>query len=540
MSKTSIEWTSLVWNPSKGCSKISKECDNCYAEVMTKRLMAMGQKKYAQGFDVVLEHPESLSEPYKWKTPQTVFVNSMSDLFHKDISLAFIQMVFKVMNDTPQHTYQILTKRHHELLKYSDQLNWTENIWMGVSVGSMASVRKIDYLRKCGAKHKFLSVEPLIEELTDLNLEGIDLVFVGGESGHGARKMEKEWVLKVQEACGKYGTTFFFKQWGSVASNPDPNDPTINKEHPYHAKGGCLLDGKLYRDNPSMLLQDLTSIVIFDTEYYITGQFDDLKTIWELESYLPDNTDGGYEMLKADIRKNGIHDPILYWVTPDGSKLVIDGHTRLKIAKELKLSTLHQCQIEEPFTSLESIKIWMLLTQFQRRNLTDAQKLQMAFQHRYAFEAKAKENHISANKKQKVHEPIDTMREIGKLVNLSKSTTERYSKVIGSGNEKLIDELHNGKKTIYGAYQQIKAEIESNGNMNAKIVKAVKPTIKQSATYTRVESLEYGKDLLLEKKLKFLVVTDNLGVAELPMQMRRENVGVYVLSVSSIEENAAA
>ena len=264
MAKSSIEWTDGTWNPTTGCTKISKECDNCYAEVMTRRLQAMGQEKYAQGFDVALEHSESLSEPYNWKTPQTVFVNSMSDLFHKDISLAYIQQVFKVMNDTPQHTYQILTKRHHELSKYSDLLNWTDNIWMGVSVGSMASVRKIEHLRKCGAKYKFLSVEPLIEELTDLNLEGIELVFVGGESGTGdIRPMKLEWVEGVKTACEKYNTAFFFKQWGKAKFNPDQNDPTIHSLHRYHAKGGAMLNGKLYLDNPSMKNQSIPTISLF-------------------------------------------------------------------------------------------------------------------------------------------------------------------------------------------------------------------------------------------------------------------------------------
>jgi len=264
MAKSTIEWTDGTWNPTTGCTKISKECDNCYAEVMTKRLMAMGQEKYAKGFDVVVEHHDSLQEPYNWKIPQTVFVNSMSDLFHKDISLAYIQQVFKVMNDTPQHTYQILTKRHHELSKYSDHLNWTDNIWMGVSVGSMASVRKIEHLRRCGAKHKFLSVEPLIEELTDLNLEGIDLVFVGGESGTGdVRPMKLNWVEGVKVACKKYNTAFFFKQWGKAKFNPDQNDPTIHSLHRYHAKGGAMLDGKLYLDNPSMKNMAIPTISVF-------------------------------------------------------------------------------------------------------------------------------------------------------------------------------------------------------------------------------------------------------------------------------------
>lgn len=254
MSKSTIEWTSRTWNPTTGCTEFSKECDNCYARVMTKRLKAMGQKKYEQGFDVFVEHPNSLNEPYKWKKPSAVFVNSMSDLFHKDCSLSFLQDVFEVMNNTPIHTYQVLTKREHNLLKLSGKLNWSDNIWMGVSVGSQASVRKIDNLRKCDAKKKFLSIEPLIEELPHLNLEGIDWVIVGGESGRETKRaMKKEWVHKIRKDCEDQNVPFFFKQWGKKGFNPDQSDPTLSKEHPLYAKGGCQLDGETYQENPCIV-----------------------------------------------------------------------------------------------------------------------------------------------------------------------------------------------------------------------------------------------------------------------------------------------
>jgi protein gp37 len=184
MSKTNIEWTSATWNPTTGCTKISKECENCYAEKLTKRYMTMpNHVKYHKGFDKFVMHEDALNEPFKWKEPKTVFVNSMSDLFHKEVKIEFLKKVFAVMNKTPQHTYQILTKRANYLKKYSDQLTWSDNIWMGVSVGHKAGERRIQDLVDSGAKHKFLSVEPLIEELNDLNLEGIDWVIVGGESG---------------------------------------------------------------------------------------------------------------------------------------------------------------------------------------------------------------------------------------------------------------------------------------------------------------------------------------------------------------------
>lgn len=255
MSKTTIEWTEATWNPTTGCTVISKECNNCYAKILTDSLQKKGKDKYSEGFDVFVEHAYELRKPKRWKKPTLVFVNSMSDLFHKDISLDFLQKIFKEMNETPRHTYQVLTKRDDNLLKLSPHLTWTDNIWMGVSVGSTASVRKIDRLRKCDAKNKFLSIEPLIQELPDLNLKGIDWVIVGGESGVGPtiRPIKKDWILKIKQNCDDQGVPFFFKQWGMAEFNPDPHDPTMRASHPSKAKGGCQLDGEMYRENPCVV-----------------------------------------------------------------------------------------------------------------------------------------------------------------------------------------------------------------------------------------------------------------------------------------------
>jgi len=250
MAQSNIEWTELTWNPTTGCNKISAGCKFCYAEVMSRRLKAMGMNKYKNGFKLAM-HYDELDTPYEWKKPKTVFVNSMSDLFHKDIPLAFIKKVFKVMNDTPQHTYQILTKRGDVLLKHNKQLNWTRNIWMGVSVENEKVVTRIDYLRKTDAHVKFLSLEPLIAPLLKLNLKKINWVIVGGESGHGARPMKHEWVWDIKKQCDKADVLFFFKQWGKPQFNINPNDPTIDASHPDHAKGGSRLKGRIYRDMPN-------------------------------------------------------------------------------------------------------------------------------------------------------------------------------------------------------------------------------------------------------------------------------------------------
>lgn len=212
---SSIEWTETTWNPLSGCNKISPGCKNCYAERMAARLQAMGQPRYENGFELSL-HPDALFEPYRWKKPRKVFVNSMGDLFHKDVPLSFIQDVFQTMNDCYQHQFQILTKRADILEKYADELTWTDNIWMGVSVENDNYKFRIDHLRKVPAKIRFLSVEPLIGPVTKLNLKGIHWVIVGGESGPGARPMEASWVRDIRDMCIKQNVAFFFKQWGGV------------------------------------------------------------------------------------------------------------------------------------------------------------------------------------------------------------------------------------------------------------------------------------------------------------------------------------
>lgn len=231
MAQSSIEWTELTWNPTTGCTKISAGCKFCYAEVMAKRLQAMGIEKYKDAF-AVRTHPEALRIPYTWKSPKTVFVNSMSDLFHDQIPLSFIKQVFKVMNDNPQHVFQVLTKRAERLLEVSLELKWSHNIWMGVSVEDDRVVDRIDYLRKTNARVKFLSLEPLIGPLPTLNLQEIDWVIVGGESGRKPRPMNVDWVLNIQEQCENTGVAFFFKQWGGrnkKATGRELNGRTYNE-----------------------------------------------------------------------------------------------------------------------------------------------------------------------------------------------------------------------------------------------------------------------------------------------------------------------
>jgi len=217
MARTKIEWTESTWNPLTGCTKVSAGCKNCYAEVMARRLQAMGQPKYKDGFSLTL-HQDTLSEPYSWVKPRVIFVNSMSDLFHKDVPLKFIQDVFRVMKENPQHVFQVLTKRADILLYYDKEgyLEWTHNIWMGVTVEDDTVTDRIDKLRMTGAKVKFLSCEPLLTALPNINLVEINWVIVGGESGRKPRLMKEEWVIDIKDQCKQADVAFYFKQWGGT------------------------------------------------------------------------------------------------------------------------------------------------------------------------------------------------------------------------------------------------------------------------------------------------------------------------------------
>jgi protein gp37 len=234
--KSNIEWTEMTWNPVTGCTKVSQGCKHCYAERMAKRLTAMGSDRYRNGFEVTL-HPDLLDVPRGWRQPRVVFVNSMSDLFHDDIPLAYIQRVFATMRDCPHHTFQVLTKRSERLSELAPQLPWSKNVWMGVSVEDARVLHRVRDLQAVPAAVRFLSLEPLIGPLDALPLDGIHWAIVGGESGPKARLMRKEWVTSIFRQCRAARVPFFFKQWGGVRK-----DLT-----------GRELNGRIYNEMPGIL-----------------------------------------------------------------------------------------------------------------------------------------------------------------------------------------------------------------------------------------------------------------------------------------------
>jgi protein gp37 len=240
--KSTIEWTEATWNPTTGCDRVSSGCDNCYALTLAKRLKGMGSAKYQNdgdqrtsgpGFGVTL-HPSTLDAPRRWREPRLVFVNSMSDLFHARIPLSFIQQVVETMRDTPQHTYQLLTKRARRLLQLSEQIDWPANVWVGTSVESAKELHRVGDLRKVEAAVRFLSLEPLLSPLPDLDLTGIGWVIVGGESGPRARPIDPAWVRDLRDLAAALSVPFFFKQWGGRSPKA----------------GGRHLDGRTWDEMP--------------------------------------------------------------------------------------------------------------------------------------------------------------------------------------------------------------------------------------------------------------------------------------------------
>lgn len=243
MATSTIEWTNATWNPVTGCNKISPGCKHCYAERMSHRLKAMGVNKYANGFQLAL-HEDALHIPLKWKQPKIIFVNSMSDLFHKDVPLSYIQKVFAVMRQAHWHQFQILTKRSERLRELAPQIDWPVNVWMGVSVENEAYQYRIDDLRQTQAHIRFLSLEPLIGSLPNLDLSDIHWVIVGGESGPKSRPIEKEWVTDIRDQCLVQNVPFFFKQWGGT-----------NKK-----KTGRELDGRTWDEMPALATEAVMSV----------------------------------------------------------------------------------------------------------------------------------------------------------------------------------------------------------------------------------------------------------------------------------------
>lgn len=582
---SNIEWTNKTWNPTTGCTHYSSsrnggnECLNCYAEKDTKRLKFMGNEKYKEGFDTVVEHENVLIEPYTWKQPATVFVNSMSDLFHKDISEDFIRKVFKVMNENPQHTFQILTKRHTRIEELPKDLVWSDNIWLGVSCGNQwAATSRIPNLVKSPAKYKFLSIEPFIQEISEIDLNGIDWVIAGGESGNNSykiekdemgnekyeivddkqkfiyelgsdgkkivektiRPMKKEWVESIKDKCLQQNVPFFFKQWGKRKNNPNPKDPTINSKNRYHSKGGCELNGKIYWANPTIANHSTPTINLFGSEYLIMDELEDLITIWELKSHLPVAEKDLFENLKEDIKKNGVINPILYIKTEDGKRLVVEGHTRLAALISLKEKNIPTKELSETFNSLEEIKYWMVKHQLTRRNLTTEERLRIAFLSKPSIEAMAKDNLSRAGKtslnmtdekqNSSIIRPIDTYAEIAKLANVSRTLAVSYNKIINEAPKIIIEKLNKGAISVSAAHKTLKNKIDLVApKLESKPIIPQQEILAKQRNIIVLEKIEDGQRKISMGEIDVIMIFDKVDKLDVMKRNPNIRIGVYFL-----------
>jgi protein gp37 len=231
--RSAIEWTEATWNPVTGCTQISPGCAHCYAKTFAERWRGVPGHPYEQGFELKL-WPERLDQPLRWRRPRVIFVNSMSDLFHEEIPEVFIEEVFRVMGEADWHVFQVLTKRHERLLELCDRLPWPPNVWIGVSIENRRFIHRADYLRQVPAAVRFISAEPLLGPLEDLDLSGVDWLIAGGESGPGHRPVREEWLIELRDRCGEKDVAFFFKQWGGARPK----------------SGGRLLEGRSWDEMP--------------------------------------------------------------------------------------------------------------------------------------------------------------------------------------------------------------------------------------------------------------------------------------------------
>ncbi|MET3537731.1 DUF5131 family protein [Chryseobacterium limigenitum] len=424
-----------------------------------------------------------LNAPYTWEDDRLVFMDKKLDLFNSLLALlpipngkidevkAFME-IFKVMNDTPKHTYYVIIKHFKETyLQYTDLIDFSDNIITGLLIDRVACLHDIDSFLQIPSKYKCLYVDYInyIEHIDFDKFDNkIDWVEINWNENKPITEDSLQTIKKLKQDCENYNIPFYFKGWGKSENNPNPDDPTLNPAHRYYNKAGCMLDGRIYYYDP-ITKKAASTIKLFEDDYYIMEEYNGLHTIWELKSYLPLMKSELFELLKENISKNGLNDPILYYLTSDNRKIVIEGHTRLKVCIDLSIKDFPTKEITEDFNSLEDIQLWMLKHQFQRRNLSSIERLELAYQSKDIIEKRAKQNLSKAGKKDTIVS-IDTNLEIANLAGVGKTTVVSYSNVIKNGSPKIIDKMKKGELTISGAFNRIKDKPSKTDKINTEII----------------------------------------------------------------------
>jgi protein gp37/ParB-like chromosome segregation protein Spo0J len=517
------------WNISIGCAHVTDECAHCNAEKLVNRLATNPKTpKYHGGFQKVKTFGDALLEPSNWKDPRQVWVSPLSDLFHHDVPDAFIEKAFGAMGDTPHHIYYVLTKRP-ERLKALPDLSWHDNIAVGVSVGTQKATARIADLQACGAKHKFVVFEPLLEEISNVDLTGLTFVMVGGERGVEARLMQKQWAEAIQQQCNQQKVPFLFKGWGNSAANPDADDPTLTRLHRYYTKGGCMLNGQLYLDNPLNPNDNLPTLDLFGKEYLIMDEAYGLTTIWELKSYLPVMDKDLMAKLRDDIRKNGMHDPILF-ARLSGVNLVLEGHTRLMVAMDLGLDEIPAKEVTEPFETLEEVQLWMVRHQFQRRNLSAVEKIELAWLSKETLEQQARANIAKAGKQEEVEQNIDTHAEIARLAGVGRSTVVRYGAVMNSAPRTVQEKMRTGELSIAAAYGKLKQPSPTPEPGTDPDATTTNKPEKTHPEPRLVQSHEEGLNLLNNNDIYGLITLPHNTVLEFFSKKQLQRFGFLILN----------
>lgn len=507
MAKNSkIGWTHHTANLWWGCVKVADGCSNCYAcEIAEFRQHDVwGNDKPRRKIENVWkEITKYQKEAEKAGQIHRVFVGSMMDIFEKSMPLVdhkgnpILQNDDELLNtgklrdkffnemvpNCPNLMFLLLTKRPSNINKYIPE-QWKENPPQNVMFGTSVSDQKsanlfIPHLAKVNGK-RFLSAEPLTGPIDLMQqdaggnalLDSLHWIITGGESGaKDIRQMESEWVSVIKDQCENNNIPFYFKQWGLKEFNPNQDDPTIKEKHPWHAKGGCLYDGKIYMNYPSHFNDDNIPVVdLFDVDHFVIDQCKGFYIIDELKSYLPAMDDEIYLKLKENIKLNGLDNQILYFENKQKKRIVIDGHSRLRACIEIGLTDIPSRKVVEKFENLDAIKLWMVKNQCERRNLSKIEMIQLAYLSKPTIEKLAKENLSKAgkaNSKKNIEsanteeiKKIDTYFEIAKIAHVGRTTVFRYSLILNSAPQTIIDSLHKGDISIGSAYASLKNKIE--------------------------------------------------------------------------------
>lgn len=546
MKNSKIGWTRHTANLWWGCVKVNKGCDRCYAcEIAEFRKHDVwgNDKPRRMIKDVWKNFEKYQKDAEKQNETHRVFVGSMMDLFELSMPLVdtdgnpLIEGInefwntgqlrdkfFKeVVPNSPNLMFLLLTKRPSNINKYIPEEwkdNPPENIMFGTSVSDQKTANTfIPHLAKVKGK-RFLSAEPLLGPIDLMQQDGngnalldsLNWIIAGGESGEeDVRQIDSEWVSLIKDQCENNSIPFYFKQWGRKEFNPNLDDPTIKKKHPWHAKGGCMYNLKIYMNYPSHFNDLSTPVVnLFDEDHFISDQWKGFCIIDELKSYLPTMNDETYLQLKTNIKLNGLDNQILYFENEQKKRIVIDGHSRLKACLEIGITDISSRKVKEKFGNLDEIKLWMVKNQCERRNLSPVERLKIAFLSINEIERMANKNLSNAGKNKTIDKKINTCEEIGKIAGVSTSTVSRYKFVIDNFKEfddiskTIIDNLNNGLITISKAQSLMKKHSKKTAEIPDFI----------SATTISETSLQTVSDYTSENTCEDMAETTSYSISD--------------------------